>query len=185
MSQLQTDYQQKHAPQLKQQLELANSHQVPSLSKVVINSGVGRAAQDSKHLEVINNTLTKITGQAPVATVAKHSIAGFKLREGQKIGAKVTLRGARMYEFLERLIRIVLPRTRDFRGLSPAAFDGTGNYSIGIADQSVFPELSFEDTSVVHGLQINLITTASDRDAAYELLKSLGLPFADKGDTRG
>lgn len=176
MSRLKTKYQNDVKSQLKQELELGNVHQVPQIEKVVINVGAGRAIQDSRILETAKNTLRKITGQEPVATKAKQSVAGFKLREGNEIGVKVTLRGAQMYEFLDRLVTIVLPRTRDFRGLSEKSFDPQGNYSIGLPDQGVFPELTYEDNNVSHGIQINVITNSSP-EHSRALLGALGFPF--------
>lgn len=176
MSRMQQTYQQQLVPSLQKQLGISNVNQVPKIEKVVINVGAGRAVQDNRVLDTAVNTLRKITGQQPVKTKAKKSVAGFKLREGAAIGAKVTLRGQHMYEFLDRLITIVLPRTRDFHGLSLGAFDPDGNYSLGMADQSVFPELTYEDTQVIHGLQINIITN-SGKEQSYELLKGLGFPF--------
>src|SRR5690606_21254119 len=137
-------------PGLQKELSLANVHQVPRLEKIVVNVGLGKAKDDKKLMEVATNTLRKITGQQPVETVAKQSIASFKLREGNKIGLKVTLRDERMYEFMDRLINIVLPRLRDFHGVSNRAFDKSGNYSIGLVDQSVFPELTFDETTTTH-----------------------------------
>lgn len=177
MSRLADKYQQEVAPKLKSELGLNNVHDVPALDKVVLNIGLGRFSGDSRMLEVATNTLRKITGQNPVQTKAKHSIAGFKLREGQTIGLKVTLRRERMYEFLDRLTSIVLPRTRDFRGLPLSAFDPQGNYSIGLKDQSVFAELTYEETTVTHGLQINIITTANTPEEGQKLLSLLGFPF--------
>ncbi|MBI2797696.1 50S ribosomal protein L5 [Candidatus Saccharibacteria bacterium] len=177
MSRLQEKYQAELRSQLKESLGVANIHQVPKLTKIVVNTGVGRATQDSKQLEAAEGTLAKITGQKPIQTKARHSIAGFKLREGQAVGTKVTLRGERMYDFLDRVISIVLPRTRDFRGLSLNGFDPQGNYSIGLDDQSVFAEISFEDIVATHGLQISIVTDTLDRDASRALLQSLGLPF--------
>src|SRR5215472_11109075 len=141
---LRAQYNAKFAAALKEELGLANAHQVPKLEKIVVNVGLGRAKDEKKYMEVATNTLRKITGQQPVETVAKKSIAGFKLREGNKIGLKVTLRGDRMYEFMDRVITVVLPRLRDFHGVSVKAFDKSGNYSLGFIDQSVFPELTFE-----------------------------------------
>jgi len=181
VSRLQQTYREQIAPELKKSLSLDNAHQVPAIEKIVINVGAGRALNDSRYIDVATNTLTKITGQAPVMTRANKSIAGFKLREGQVIGVKVTLRGQRMYEFLDRLISVVLPRTRDFRGLSRSAFDPHGNYSIGIRDQSVFPELTYEDTTMTHGLQINIVTTADEPEGARALLLALGIPFEKGG----
>lgn len=154
-----------------------NAHQIPRLTKVVINVGVGRATSDSKHLEIAANTLRKITGQEPVQTVAKNSIAGFKLREDNKIGVMVTLRGDRMYEFVDRLVSVALPRIRDFRGISSSAFDAQGNYSLGLKDQSIFPEISFEESTNAHGLQINVVTTAGTVEGSRELLTLMGFPL--------
>src|SRR5579864_2718255 len=144
---LKADYQGKLVKELQKELKLANVHEVPRLIKIVVNVGLGRAKDDKKAMEAATNTLRKITGQQPVETVAKKAIASFKLREGNKIGLKVTLRGDRMYEFMDRLIAIVLPRLRDFHGVKTGAFDKSGNYSIGLTDQSVFPELSFDETT--------------------------------------
>lgn len=174
---LQSDYNDKFAAELLKELELKNVHQVPRLEKIVINVGLGRAKDDKKTIEAAKNTLRKITGQAPVETVAKNSIAGFKLREGNMIGLKLTLRGARMYEFMDRLINIVLPRLRDFHGVSLKAFDKQGNYSIGMTDQSVFPELTFEETTTPHGLQIVFVVKAEERDHSKALLTKFGMPF--------
>ncbi len=165
------------AAELKKEFGLANAHQVPRLDKVVINVGLGRAKDDKKAMEVATNTLRKITGQQPVETVAKKSIAGFKLREGNKIGLKVTLRGERMYEFTDRLISIVLPRLRDFHGVSAKAFDGQGNYSLGMTDQSVFPELTFEETTTAHGLQVVFVINAQEAAQSRALLEKFGMPF--------
>jgi large subunit ribosomal protein L5 len=150
---------------------------VPRLEKIVINCGLGQAKDEKRIMEVASNTLRKITGQQPIQTTAKNSIAGFKLREGNKIGLKVTLRGDLMYEFADRLINIVLPRLRDFRGVSAKAFDRQGNYSIGMIDQSVFPELSFEETSPAHGLQVNFVVSAKEPAHSRALLEKLGMPF--------
>jgi large subunit ribosomal protein L5 len=162
---------------LQSELGLRNLHEVPKLEKIVINSGLGKAKDEKRIMEVATNTMRKITGQQPIQTTAKNSIAGFKLREGNKIGLKVTLRGDKMYEFADRLINIVLPRLRDFHGVSPRAFDRQGNYSIGFTDQSVFPELSFEETSPAHGLQVNFVINAKDPAHSRTLLEKLGLPF--------
>jgi large subunit ribosomal protein L5 len=164
--------------ELKEELKLDNINQVPQIEKVVINVGLGKAKDDKKLIEVATNTLRKITGQQPIETYAKKSIAAFKLREGNKIGLKVTLRGERMYEFLDRLITIVMPRLRDFHGVPVSAFDKQGNYSIGLKDQSVFPELSYEETTVLHGMQINIvITNVADNMQAKALLEKFGMPF--------
>jgi large subunit ribosomal protein L5 len=177
MNRLREKYQKQVRPELEKELGLTNVHQIPRIEKVVINSGVGRAVTDSKNLEIVSNTITKVAGQAPVTTVAKNSIAGFKLREENKIGVMVTLRGDRMYSFLDRLVSIALPRVRDFRGISATAFDRQGNYSIGLNDQSVFPEISFEESSNRHGFQVNIVTTAKTPEESKLLLEKLGFPF--------
>ena len=180
MNRLQETYQTKIAPQLKTDLSLENVHQIPQLKKIVVSVGVGRAIQDQKYLDNAVSTLRKVTGQQPIITKAKLRIASFKLREGQEIGAKVTLRGERMYDFLDRLISVVLPRIRDFRGLSAKAFDPQGNYSIGLNEQTIFPEISYEDANMTHGLQITLVTTAQNPAAGEALMRSLGLPLERK-----
>jgi large subunit ribosomal protein L5 len=177
MNRLRTKYQNEIMPALRDEFKYDNVHQIPKVTKVVINAGVGRATGDSKHLEVVVDTLRKISGQAPVETVAKNSIAGFKLRDGNKIGAMVTLRGERMYDFLDRLIAIDLPRIRDFRGISDTAFDKAGNYSLGIKEQAIFPEISYEDASNSHSLQVNIITTATNAEEGKKLLQLMGFPF--------
>ena len=174
---LQNDYNTKFVAELQKELELKNVHQVPRLEKIVISVGLGRAKDDKKIIEAAKNTLRKITGQAPVETVAKNSIAGFKLREGNMIGLKLTLRGARMYEFMDRLLNIVLPRLRDFHGVSLKAFDKQGNYSIGMTDQSVFPELTFEETTTPHGLQVVFVVKSQGREHSKALLTKFGMPF--------
>lgn len=170
-------YNQQFAAELKEELKLKNPHQVPKLEKIVINVGLGRSKDDKKMFEVATNTIQKITGQKPIDTHAKLSIATFKLREGNKVGLKVTLRGDRMYEFMDRLINIVLPRLRDFHGVSLKAFDKQGNYSIGLVEQSIFPELSFEETTTAHGLQVVFVTNAGDPASAQALLTKFGMPF--------
>lgn len=174
---LRESYNTKYAAELMKELGLANAHQVPRLDKITINVGLGKAKDDKKVIEAAMNTLTKITGQKPVETIAKKSIASFKLREGNKIGLKVTLRGDKMYEFLDRLITIVLPRLRDFHGVSPKAFDKQGNYSIGMTDQSVFPELSFEETTTAHGLQAVFTIRGGNPAYSRALLEKFGMPF--------
>jgi len=181
MNRLHEKYQKEIRTQLKDDLGLANINQVPRLEKIVLNSGVGRAVQDSKHLDIVVATLTKISGQKPIITKSRNSIAAFKLREENPIGVKVTLRGERMWDFLDRLIAVVIPRTRDFRGLSSKSFDPQGNYSIGLNDQTVFPEISFEDASATHGLQINIVTSTKEKEHARVLLQKLGLPL-EKGE---
>jgi large subunit ribosomal protein L5 len=173
-------YDDKFANELQQELGLKNPHQVPRLEKIVVNSGLGQAKDNKRIMEVATNTLRKITGQQPIQTTAKNSIAGFKLREGNKIGLKVTLRGDRMYEFMDRIITTVLPRLRDFHGVSAKAFDGQGNYSLGFTDQSVFPELSFEETSPPHGLQVIFVIKCETKEHARALLEKFGMPF-EKG----
>ena len=174
---LRTAYNTKFVAELEKELGLKNVNQVPKLEKIVINVGLGRAKDDKKVIETAKNTLRKITGQEPVETIAKNSIAGFKLREGNVIGVKVTLRGDRMYEFLDRMITVVLPRLRDFHGVSAKAFDGQGNYSIGFTDQSVFPELSFEETTNPHGLQVVIVINSKDKAHSRALLEKFGMPF--------
>jgi len=178
---LRTQYTKTLQAELVKELGLSNIHQAPRLEKIVVNCGLGRAKDDKKIMEVASNTLRKITGQQPIQTTAKNSIAGFKLREGNKIGLKVTLRGDKMYEFLDRVVSIVLPRLRDFHGVSAKAFDRQGNYSLGFIDQSVFPELSFEETTTPHGLQIVLVISAQEPAHARALLEKLGMPFEKGG----
>ncbi len=173
-------YNKQYAAELQKELELTNPHQVPRLEKIVVNVGLGRAKDDKKIIETASNTIRKITAQEPIDTLAKNSIAGFKLREGNKIGIKVTLRGNQMYEFADRLINIVLPRLRDFHGVKLSAFDKSGNYSIGFTDQSVFPELTFEETTTAHGLQVVFVVKAQDVNASKALLTKLGMPFEKK-----
>lgn len=163
--------------ELQKELGLANVNQVPRMEKIVVNVGLGRAKDDKKVMDAALNTLRKITGQQPVVTAARKSIASFKLREGNKIGLKVTLRGNNMYEFMDRLISIVIPRLRDFHGVSAKAFDKQGNYSLGFVDQSVFPELSFEETQTAHGLQVVFVARAQSPEHARALLTKFGMPF--------
>ncbi|RTK93781.1 50S ribosomal protein L5 [Candidatus Saccharibacteria bacterium] len=177
---LKSEYNATFAKELQTELELKNPHQVPRLEKIVVNVGLGKAKDDKKIIETAKNTLRKITAQEPVETLAKKSIAGFKLRDGNKIGLKVTLRGNHMYEFADRLINIVLPRLRDFHGVKAGAFDKSGNYSIGLVDQSVFPELTFEETTTPHGLQVVFVVSAADAQQSRALLTKLGMPFEKK-----
>jgi large subunit ribosomal protein L5 len=165
------------AKELQKELGLANANQVPRLEKIVLNVGLGRAKDDKKLMEVATNTLRKITGQQPIETVAKQSIASFKLREGNRIGLKVTLRDERMYEFLDRLINIVLPRLRDFHGVSNKAFDKSGNFALGLTDQSAFPELTFEETTTAHGMQVVFVIKCQQQEHSKALLQQLGMPF--------
>ena len=164
--------------QLKQQLGLANVMQVPRLDKIVVNMGVGRATQQPSLLEGAVADLTIITGQKPLVTKATKSIAGFKLREGQSIGAKVTLRGDRMWEFFDRLIAIAIPRIRDFRGLPPDSWDGRGNYTFGVNEQLIFPEIDYDRVDVTRGMDITIVTTAVDNAGGRALLDAFGFPFA-------
>jgi len=180
---LATQYRQKWAPQLRDELGLANVHQVPRLEKIIVSAGLGKAKDEKRLLEVATNTIAKITGQKPVVTIARKSIASFKLREGSKIGVKVTLRGDRMYEFADRLINIVLPRLRDFHGVSANSFDKQGSYSLGLTDQSVFPELSFEETATPHGLQVTFVIRSAAPEQARALLTKFGIPFEKPLDT--
>ena len=180
VARLKAAYVNTYAGELQKELELDNPMQVPKLEKIVLNIGLGRAKDDKKMIEVATNTLRKITGQQPIETTARMSIANFKLREGNKIGLKVTLRGEQMYEFMDRLINIVMPRLRDFHGVSAKAFDKSGNYSIGLTDQSVFPELTFDETTTVHGLQAVFVIKCEEQAHARALLEKFGMPF-EKG----
>lgn len=170
-------YVEQYTAELREELKLPNVNMVPKLEKIVINVGLGKAKDDKRLFEVATNTIEKITGQKPVETYARMSIASFKLREGNKVGLKVTLRGDRMYEFMDRLINIVLPRLRDFHGVNIKAFDKQGNYSIGLVEQSIFPELSFEETTSPHGMQIVFVTNAGNPETSQSLLKKFGMPF--------
>jgi large subunit ribosomal protein L5 len=165
-------------PALQGELDLPNPMRVPRLQKIVINMGVGEAIKDNKLLDAAVADLTAIVGQKPVITRARKSIAAFKLREGMAIGVKVTLRGARMWEFLDRMLSTAFPRIRDFRGLNPDAFDGSGNYSIGVTEQLIFPEIDYDKVVKVRGMDITIVTTARDDDEALALLRHLGFPFA-------
>jgi len=163
---------------LKDELEVSSVMQVPRISKITLNMGVGEAKTEAKALDAAIEELTTIAGQRAQVRRARKSIAGFKIREGMPIGARVTLRGARMYEFLDRLVSIALPRIRDFRGLSPRSFDGRGNYSIGIREQIIFPEINYDDVSTIRGLDVTITTTAQTDEQAFALLRGLCLPFA-------
>jgi large subunit ribosomal protein L5 len=163
---------------LQERLGLSNPMRVPRLEKIVVNMGVGEAIRDAKLLDAAVADLAAITGQRPAVTKARRSIAAFKLREGMAIGAKVTLRGARMWEFLDRLLSTALPRIRDFRGLDPGGFDGNGNYSIGVTEQLIFPEIDYDKVVKVRGMDITIVTTAPDDDEGLTLLRALGFPFA-------
>lgn len=175
-----TEYKERVIPALKEKMGYKNLHQIPRVQKVVINTCVGSASDVKQALEDAKAELSLITGQKPSETRAKKSISNFKLRDKQAIGAKVTLRGARMYEFLERLIKTALPRIRDFRGISPKAFDGQGNYTLGVADQSIFPEVELDKIKRNIGFDITIVTSATTNAEAKALLTELGVPFTDK-----
>lgn len=172
--------------ELQAELNLSNVHQVPKLEKIVVSVGTGKSKDDKRHLETVKNTLTKITGQAPVERIAKKSIAGFKIRAGMgsPVGVSVTLRGARMYEFLDRLVNVSLPRVRDFHGVGAKGFDKSGNYNLGVVEQSIFPELTFEETQVIHGLQITFVITGGNSEYSRSLLEKFGIPFEKQGGNR-
>lgn len=180
MSKLKTYYQETITPKLKEQFGYTNIHQVPKVTKVVINRGLGEASQNAKALESSLSELAVITGQKPVVTRAKKAIAGFKIRQGMPVGAMVTLRGDKMYAFLERLINLALPRIRDFRGISPKSFDGRGNYSLGVKEQLIFPEIEYDSIDQIRGFDISIITTANTDEEGRALLKEMGMPFRDK-----
>ncbi len=177
MSRLMEQYKNEMVPQLMSKFQYKNVMQVPRLEKVILNIGAGEAIQNPKALDGAVNDLAVISGQKPVITKAKNSIAGFKLRAGMPIGCKVTLRGERMYEFLDKLINIVLPRVRDFRGVSPASFDGRGNYSLGIKEQTVFPEIEYDKIDKIRGLEVVIVTSARTDEEAREMLRFMGMPF--------
>ena len=174
---LRTKFDKEVAPALLKELELKNVMAVPRLNKIVVNMGVGEATQNAKVLDPAVNELGQITGQKPVVTRAKKSIAAFKVRQGQSIGAMVTLRGDRMYEFLDRLVNIVLPRVRDFKGVSTKSFDGRGNFTLGLHDQLIFPEISYEKVDKQKGMNVTIVNTAANDNQARTLLKHLGMPF--------
>jgi large subunit ribosomal protein L5 len=183
---LQQRYEQEIRPALQKELGGRNIHAVPKLVKITINMGVGIAIQDKKHLDPCVEALTQISGQKPVITKSRKAISGFKLRENLPIGCKVTLRGARMYEFFDRLVSLALPRVRDFRGVSRTAFDGNGNYTLGLQEQLVFPELNPDKFTRVQGMNITFVTTAENDDEARDLLARFSMPFqSEDGDKRG
>ena len=177
MNRLEEKYKKEVVPSLMGKYNYRTVMLVPKIEKIVVNMGVGDALANSKNLEAAVSDLAKITGLKPIETKAKKSIAAFKVREGHKIGCKVTLRGKRMYEFLDKLISIGLPRVRDFRGLSSKSFDGRGNYTIGIKEQLIFPEINFDEVEKVRGMDIVIVTTAKTNEEAFDLLKELGVPF--------
>ena len=175
-------YKQTLVKELQAELNLGNVNQVPRLEKIVVSVGIGKNKEDKKFVETVRNTLAKVTGQHPVDKMAKKSIATFKIRAGlNKVGVSVTLRGARMYEFLDRLVNVALPRVRDFHGVSAKSFDPQGNYSLGIVEQSIFPELTFEETQIPHGLQVNMVISGNDANSNRLLLEKFGIPFEKKG----
>ncbi len=177
MARLKEKYRKEIAPALAKQFGIENSMAVPKISKVVVNMGMGEAISNAKILDTAVDELKSVTGQKPVVTKAKKSIASFKLRQGMNIGTMVTLRGDRMYEFLDRLISVALPRVRDFRGISGKAFDGRGNYTLGIREQLIFPEIDFNKVDKTRGMNISIVTTAENDEQARALLKALGMPF--------
>ena len=178
MARLRDTYKAEVAPALMKKFEYKSSMQIPKLDKVVINCGVGDAKDNSKALDAVINDLTLISGQKAVPTFAKKSVANFKVREGMKIGAKVTLRGETMYEFVDKLFNFALPRVRDFKGINPNAFDGRGNYALGLKEQLIFPEIEYDQVDKIRGMDICFVTTATTDEEARELLKLLGAPFA-------
>jgi len=175
---LKTRFREELVPRLVKELGYHNVMQVPRLDKIVVNMGIGDAVKDGRMLDAALADLETITGQKPVVTKARKSIAGFKLREGMSIGAKVTLRGDRMWEFLDRILSLALPRIRDFRGLSPSAFDGHGNYTLGVTEQLIFPEIDYDKVAKVRGMDITIVTTASSDEEGRALFTALGFPFA-------
>ncbi len=177
-------YDSKLVAELQKELELGNVHQVPKLEKIVISVGIGKNKDDKRHHELVSTTLRKITGQQPVDRMAKKSIASFKIRAGMnRVGVSVTLRGNRMYEFLDRLTNVALPRVRDFHGVGAKGFDRAGNYNLGIVEQSIFPELTFEDTQLLHGMQVTFVMKTGGAVHSRALLEKFGIPF-EKGDRR-
>src|SRR5881398_858788 len=181
---MKTEYESELRPALKDELGFKSIMQVPRITKITLNMGVGEAKNDAKLLDQAVEELTTIAGQRAQVRRARKSVAQFKIREGMPIGAKVTLRGARMYEFLDRFVSIALPRIRDLRGLNPASFDGRGNYSLGVREQIIFPEINYDDIQQVRGLDVTITTTAETDDHARALLRALGLPFSGDGDRR-
>jgi large subunit ribosomal protein L5 len=177
MARLQQQFRDKIVPELKTRLGLANTMQVPRILKITVNMGVGEAVADKKVMDAATADLAKITGQKPAITKAKKSVATFKVRDGQAIGCKVTLRGARMYEFLDRLVNIAMPRIRDFRGISARSFDGRGNYSLGVKEQIIFPEIQYDQIDQIRGMDITISTTAVDDKHGRALLEAFNFPF--------
>jgi len=182
MARLKDRYVTEVAPALLKEFELGNVMQAPRLNKIVVNVGVGEALDNAKALDAVVNDITVITGQKPVVTKARKSISNFKLREGRAIGVKVTLRGERMWSFFDRLVNVALPRVRDFRGISPDGFDGRGNYTMGLSEQLVFPEINYDKIDKLRGFEVTLVTSAANDDQGRRLLQLLGMPFKQKGD---
>ena len=180
MARLMDRYRQEILPKLGEKFGRKNAHSLPKLQKIVVNMGVGKALQDKNRMEQAADNLTQIAGQKAQVTKAKVAISGFRLREGNEIGCRVTLRGKRMYEFLDRLINVALPRIRDFRGVNPKSFDGNGNYSMGLTEQLVFPEIDPDKVSFTQGMDITFVTTTKNDDEARELLRLFGMPFRDE-----
>jgi len=176
---LKTVYNEKVVPKLMEQFSYTNIHQVPKLTKITVNRGLGEASQNAKALEASIKEIATITGQRPVVTRARKAIAGFKIREGMPVGMMVTLRSDRMYAFLDRFVNLALPRIRDFRGVSPKSFDGRGNYTIGLREQLIFPEVEYDDIDQIRGMDISIITTANTDEEGRALLKEFGMPFRE------
>jgi large subunit ribosomal protein L5 len=179
MARLQERYQKEILPQLKKKLGRDNVHSIPKLEKIVVNMGVGKALQDKNRMEQAAEQLAQITGQRPQIRKARVAVSGFRLREGNEIGCRVTLRGQRMFEFLDRLISVALPRIRDFRGVNPKSFDGHGNYSMGLTEQQVFPEIDPDKITFVQGMDVTFVTSTNNDDEARELLRGFGMPFRE------
>jgi large subunit ribosomal protein L5 len=180
MSRLQTFYKETVVPQLMSELELTNVMEVPKITKITLNMGVGEAVTDKKVMERATGDMTLIAGQKPIVRLSKRSVASFKIRDGWPVGCKVTLRRERMYEFMDRLVNISIPRIRDFRGLSPKSFDGRGNYSLGVKEQIMFPEIDFDKIDAIRGMDITITTNAKDNVQGMALLKAFNFPFKDK-----
>jgi large subunit ribosomal protein L5 len=177
MARLKDRYREEVAPALKERFGIENPMRIPKLEKIIVNMGVGEAAQDVRRLDGAMEDLARITGQKPQLRRARKSVAGFKIREGMPVGARATLRGERMWEFLDRLVSIALPRVRDFRGINPNAFDGRGNFALGLREQTIFPEVSYDSIDSMRGLDVAVVTTAETDEEARELLRMLGMPF--------
>lgn len=180
MNNLLKKYKEEVAPKLKEKFELTNVFQIPKVEKIVINIGVGKGLKDSKYIEAVENTLVRITGQKPIQTKAKKSISNFKIREGMIVGLKVTLRRSRMWDFLEKLVKVTLPRVRDFRGISSTCFDKKGNYTLGLKEHLAFPEIKPDEVELIHGLEISIKTSTESDEQAFSLLQALGFPFKEK-----